>query len=178
MALVAENISLYLSGFNILRNINLSISAGKVTAIVGPNGAGKSTLIKVLSGDILPTRGDVLLNDKKLDQWPSEQRAKIMSVLPQHSSLDFPFTASEVVSLGRIPHQTGIQKDSEIVREALHLVDASYLKSRFFTQMSGGEKQRVQLARVLAQIWEKEVYGEQFLVLDEPTASLDLSHQM
>ncbi|HAZ80746.1 MAG TPA: heme ABC transporter ATP-binding protein [Porticoccaceae bacterium] len=178
MALVAENISLYLSGFNILRNINLSISAGKVTAIVGPNGAGKSTLIKVLSGDILPTSGGVLLNDKKLDRWPLEQRAKTMSVLPQHSSLDFPFTASEVVSLGRIPHQTGVQKDNEIVKEALDLVDASYLKSRFFTQMSGGEKQRVQLARVLAQIWEKEVYGEQFLVLDEPTASLDLSHQM
>ena len=115
MALVAENISLYLSGFNILRNINLSISAGKVTAIVGPNGAGKSTLIKVLSGDILPTSGGVLLNDKKLDRWPLEQRAKTMSVLPQHSSLDFPFTASEVVSLGRIPHQTGIQKDNEIV---------------------------------------------------------------
>ena len=83
-----------------------------------------------------------------------------------------------MVSLGRIPHQTGVQKDNEIVKEALDLVDASYLKSRFFTQMSGGEKQRVQLARVLAQIWEKEVYGEQFLVLDEPTASLDLSHQM
>ena len=82
-----------------------------------------------------------------------------------------------MVGLGRIPHQTGSAKDAEIVAEALRLVDASYLQKRFYTQMSGGEKQRVQLARVLAQIWQPSEFGKQFLVLDEPTAAFDLSHQ-
>jgi len=102
----------------------------------------------------------------------------MVSVLPQHSLLNFPFNASEVVALGRIPHQSGKVRDTEIVKEALTTVDASYLESRFFTQMSGGEKQRVQLARVLAQIWEPTSIGNQFIVLDEPTSALDLSHQV
>jgi iron complex transport system ATP-binding protein len=102
----------------------------------------------------------------------------MVSVLPQHSSLNFPFNASEVVALGRIPHQSGKVRDTHIVKEALTTVDANYLESRFFTQMSGGEKQRVQLARVLAQIWESTTTGNQFLVLDEPTSALDLSHQV
>lgn len=178
MALIADNVSLHMSGFNILRDVNIAINAGQITAIVGPNGAGKSSFIKVLSGDILPTQGEVTLNDSGLSDWSSDQRAKMVSVLPQHSLLNFPFNASEVVALGRIPHQSGKVRDTEIVKEALTTVDASYLESRFFTQMSGGEKQRVQLARVLAQIWEPTSIGNQFIVLDEPTSALDLSHQV
>jgi iron complex transport system ATP-binding protein len=101
----------------------------------------------------------------------------MLAVLPQHTLLNFPFTADEVVGLGRIPHQTGVTKDNQIIAQALDLVDASYLQKRFYTQMSGGEKQRVQLARVLAQIWQPSDYGAQFLVLDEPTSAFDLSHQ-
>jgi iron complex transport system ATP-binding protein len=82
-----------------------------------------------------------------------------------------------VVALGRIPHQTGTLKDADIIRQALKLVDAEYLQKRFYTQMSGGEKQRVQLARVLAQVWLPCEAGEQILVLDEPTAAFDLAHQ-
>ena len=178
MAFLADNISLHMSGFNILRDVNVAINAGQITVIVGPNGAGKSSFIKVLSGDILPTRGQVVLNDKALSDWSPDQRARMVSVLPQHSSLNFPFNASEIVALGRIPHQSGKVRDTHIVREALTAVDANYLESRFFTQMSGGEKQRVQLARVLAQIWEPITTGNQFLVLDEPTSALDLSHQV
>ncbi|MDA8682239.1 heme ABC transporter ATP-binding protein [Porticoccaceae bacterium] len=177
MALIADNVCVHLSGFDILRDIDLSVAAGKVTAVVGPNGAGKSTFIKTLCGDITPTIGQVILNDQNLSLWSLQQRALMMSVLPQQSRLDFPFTASEVVSLGRIPHKTGLLRDTEIVGEALELVDAAYLTGRFFTQMSGGEKQRVQLARVLSQIWEPCDVGEQFLILDEPTSALDLSHQ-
>jgi len=162
MALIADNVSLHMSGFNILRDVNIAINAGQITAIVGPNGAGKSSFIKVLSGDMLPTQGEVTLNDRGLSDWSSDQRAKMVSVLPQHSLLNFPFNASEVVALGRIPHQSGKVRDTEIVKEALTTVDASYLESRFFTQMSGGEKQRVQLARVLAQIWEPTSIGNQF----------------
>ena len=178
MAFLADKISLHMSGFNILRDVNVAINTGQITVIVGPNGAGKSSFIKVLSGDILPTQGQVVLNDKALSDWSPDQRARMVSVLPQHSSLNFPFNASEVVALGRIPHQSGKVRDTHIVKEALTAVDANYLESRFFTQMSGGEKQRVQLARVLAQIWEPITTGNQFLVLDEPTSALDLSHQV
>lgn len=177
MTMLADNISLHLSGFDLLRNISLEVKAGAVTAIVGPNGAGKSSLLKVLTGEIAPTKGDVYLNQRELSHWPLLHRAKMLAVLPQHTLLNFPFTADEVVGLGRIPHQTGVIKDNEIIAQALDLVDASYLQKRFYTQMSGGEKQRVQLARVLAQIWQPSDYGEQFLVLDEPTSAFDLSHQ-
>jgi len=173
----ADNISLHLSGFDLLRNISLEVEAGAVTAIVGPNGAGKSSLLKVLTGEITATRGDVYLNQRELTHWPLLDRAQMLAVLPQHTLLNFPFTADEVVGLGRIPHQTGVTKDNQIITQALDLVDASYLQKRFYTQMSGGEKQRVQLARMLAQIWQPSDHGEQFLVLDEPTSAFDLSHQ-
>ncbi|MDG1820189.1 MAG: heme ABC transporter ATP-binding protein [Porticoccaceae bacterium] len=177
MTMLADNISLHLSGFDLLRNVSIEIEAGKVTAIVGPNGAGKSSLLKVLTGEMEPTNGAVFLNQQPLHHWELEQKAQMLAVLPQHTLLNFPFTADEVVGLGRIPHQTGSAKDAQIVSEALELVDASYLQKRFYTQMSGGEKQRVQLARVLAQIWQPSALGEQFLVLDEPTSAFDLSHQ-
>ena len=177
MTMFADNISLHLSGFDLLRNISLEVEAGAVTAIVGPNGAGKSSLLKVLTGEITATRGDVYLNQRELTHWPLLDRAQMLAVLPQHTLLNFPFTADEVVGLGRIPHQTGVTKDNQIITQALDLVDASYLQKRFYTQMSGGEKQRVQLARMLAQIWQPSDHGEQFLVLDEPTSAFDLSHQ-
>ena len=177
MTMSARGISLHLSGFDLLRNISLEVEAGKVTTIVGPNGAGKSSLLKVLTGEMPPTAGDVYLNSRLLNQWSLLEKAQMLAVLPQHTLLNFSFTADEVVGLGRIPHQTGSAKDVEIVAEALELVDASYLQRRFYTQMSGGEKQRVQLARVLAQIWQPSCLGKQFLVLDEPTSAFDLSHQ-
>jgi iron complex transport system ATP-binding protein len=98
-------------------------------------------------------------------------------VLPQHSLLNFPFTAAEVVMLGRTPHDTGIAHDRDIVAQTLKSVDGDYLADRIYTQLSGGEKQRVHLARVLAQIWEPAPEGERYLVLDEPTSSFDLAHQ-
>ena len=177
MTIVAENLSLHLSGFDLLRNIDLALESGKVNVLVGPNGAGKSSLLRVLTGEIKPSKGDVRINQQQLNDWSMQDRANLLAVLPQHSDLNFPFTAAEVVGLGRIPHKTGYAKDQAIIAEALALVDASYLQRRLYTQMSGGEKQRVQLARVLAQIWEPSDLGEQFLVLDEPTAAFDLSHQ-
>ena len=177
MTMLAKDISLHLSGFDLLRNISLEVEAGKVTAIVGPNGAGKSSLLKVLTGDMPATKGAVYLNNRLLTQWLPLEKAQMLAGLPQHTLLNFSFTADEVVGLGRIPHQTGIIKDKQIIAEALDWVDASYLQRRFYTQMSGGEKQRVQLARVLAQIWQSSALGDQFLVLDEPTSAFDLSHQ-
>lgn len=177
MPLEGRDIQLHVAGFDLLRDVNLQIAPGTVTAIVGPNGAGKSSLLRVLCGDVPATRGEVRLNGRALAEWEAGARARMLAVLPQHAVLDFPFTAREVVSLGRIPHATGAERDEVIVRAALEAVDAAYLDKRFYTQMSGGEKQRVQLARVLAQVWEPVPEGERLLVLDEPTAAFDLAHQ-
>ena len=177
MTLRAEGISLHLSGFDLLRDISLAVTPGEVTAVVGPNGAGKSSLLKVLTGDNPVSAGAVSLNGRPLAEWQLAQRARIVGVLPQHTVLDFPFTAREVVALGRTPHDTGTVRDEAIISEALAAVDASYLERRYYTNMSGGEKQRVQLARVLAQIWEPTEVGERFLIMDEPTSAFDLRHQ-
>lgn len=173
----ARQLSLSLSGFDLLQGINLQVEPGEVTAILGPNGAGKTSLLRLLTGETPPSTGEVIFNGIPLDQWQPKRRAKILSVLPQGSPLNFPFTAREVVMMGRIPHATGLVKDTEIVDAALSVVGGSYLEKRFYTQMSGGEKQRVQLARALAQIWEPDGSGDRFLVLDEPTSAFDLAHQ-
>lgn len=178
MTLRADNIHVQLADFELLRQINLSLRPGEITAIVGPNGAGKSSLLKVLTGDLTPTSGAVSLNGKALDDWPLKDRAQMMAVLPQYTPLNFPFNAREVVELGRIPHGTGKVRDKDIVDAALAAVDGSYLVKRLYTQMSGGEKQRVQLARVLTQVWEPSNLGDRYLILDEPTSAFDLSHQL
>lgn len=177
MALRARQVSLSLSGVILLEGIDLSVEAGRVTAILGPNGAGKTSLLRVLCGELAPRSGAVTLGDQPVAQLVGVDRARQLAVLPQHSLLDFPFFAEEVVMLGRTPHDTGREHDEAIVREALTAVDCTYLARRVYTHLSGGEKQRVQLARVLAQVWEPVAQGNRFLVLDEPTSSLDLAHQ-
>lgn len=183
MTLSMTGVGLHLNGVALLDGIDFRVRAGEILAILGPNGAGKSTLLKVLSGEWQPTVGSVRFNGRPISQWPVKARARTLGILPQGTSLDFPFTVEEVVMLGRTPHDSGLKRDVAIVAEALAAVDGSHLRKRFYTQLSGGEKQRVQLARVLAQIWE-DVPGSasdegltRFLILDEPTASFDLAHQ-
>ncbi|MDP1520126.1 heme ABC transporter ATP-binding protein [Porticoccus litoralis] len=175
--LLARNLSLNVAGFSLLRNINLNVEPGKVTAVIGANGAGKTSLLRLLTGEQKASDGEVMFNGRGLGDWQPQHLARMMAVLPQHSRLDFPFTAREVVTLGRIPHATGIARDAQIVNDALQAVDGGYLDKRYYTQMSGGEKQRVQLARVLAQIWEPVDDGQRVLMLDEPTSAFDLAHQ-
>lgn len=157
----------------LLNNVNCEINAGEITCVIGPNGAGKSTLLKAIAGD-WQFQGEIemprFVKDEKI-------KARQIAMLSQFSLLNFPFRVHEVVGLARIPHQTGYQRDQQIIDEALQLMDISSLKHRLYTELSGGEKQRVQLARVFAQIWEPIENQPRLLLLDEPTTALDLGHQ-
>lgn len=161
----------------LLHDISLSVSEGEILAIVGPNGAGKSTLLNIISGDTKLSSGEIALCEKPLDLWLMQERARHIAVLPQLSLLNFPYTVSEVVSLGRTPHSTGLVVDNDIIQQAMQLMDIDRLSGRLYTQLSGGEKQRTQLARVMAQIWREEDAANRLLVMDEPSAALDLGHQ-
>jgi len=179
MALITiNNLSVYKPGqttHRLLDGISCSVQAGEILSIIGPNGAGKSTMIKALAGDIA-YQGEV-----HIDVLASSavKRARQMAILPQLSLLNFPYRVSEVVNLARIPHASGRKHDDQIIDQALAMMDISFLKHRLYTQLSGGEKQRVQIARVLAQIWNEQDAdnGTRLLLLDEPTNSLDFGHQ-
>ena len=161
----------------LLRNISLELSTGEILGIIGPNGAGKSSLLHTMVGDITPTAGKIHFMGENLAQWTASTKAQRMAVLPQLSLLSFPYRVEEVILLGRTPHSSGHVEDRRILREVMEATDTCSLQQRIYTQLSGGEKQRVQLARVFAQIWEGDPETPRLLLLDEPTAALDLAHQ-
>jgi len=156
-------------------DVSCSLEAGEILAVIGPNGAGKSSLLKAIVGD-LAYSGEISI--RNLSENP-KLRARQVAILPQLSLLNFPYRVSEVVGLSRIPHETGMHQDQQIIDSALSAMDIDFLKDRLYTELSGGEKQRVQLARVLAQIWDPDdsPSGMRLLLLDEPTFALDLGHQ-
>ncbi len=173
-----QNTSVHYGAATVLDDVSLDLHAGELTVVLGPNGAGKSTLLKVACGELAIKQGRVEFCDKPLKNWVLREKAQRMAVLPQNSLLTFPYRVSEVVLLGRTPHETGAKVDADIVARALQEADVSYLQDKLYTQLSGGEKQRVQLARVLAQVWQDaKAESGNVLILDEPTAALDFSHQ-
>jgi iron complex transport system ATP-binding protein len=171
---VARAASLTVQRKPILDGVDLRLAPGRIVAVVGPNGAGKSTLLKIVAGERKPTHGEILLDDRPLLEWPTRSLARRRAVLPQSVEVAFPFLASEVVTLGLPPGMDGRQADA-LVRRALAAADLEDFSDRLYGTLSGGEKQRVQLARVLAQAWSGE---DAYLLLDEPTTSLDLAHQL
>ena len=177
MTLSARSVSLTLGENTVLDAVSLQVNPGSVHVVVGPNGAGKSSLLNLLGGQHSPAQGELVLDGEALHNWPLQALARRLAFLPQQSALNFPFTSEEVVALGRYPHSSGDQRDREIISEALSAVGGEEMKHRLYTSLSGGEQQRVHLARVLAQIWEPSSAGERYLLLDEPTAALDLAHQ-
>ncbi|MBX2858763.1 MAG: heme ABC transporter ATP-binding protein [Cellvibrionaceae bacterium] len=168
--LEVKQLSVQVAGSKLLNNISFALQPGDICAVVGPNGAGKSSLLAAIVGDLKLSGGSVAIAG-------SEARAKCLAFLPQFSLLNFPFTVSEVVALGRIPHSTGNAIDQHISTAAMAAMDISELADRPYTQLSGGEKQRTQLARVMSQIWRAEDAAQRLLLLDEPTTALDLGHQ-
>lgn len=177
MMLRVDGIHYSLGNNTLLQNVSVSLQPGKILAVVGPNGAGKTTLLNALLGDIEVSAGAILFMDKNVRQWPLAERAKHIAVLPQLNLLNFPYTVSEVVALGRIPHSSGLEIDQQIVRSAMAAMGIEHLSQRLYTELSGGEMQRTQLARVMAQIWRREDAHPRMLILDEPTNSLDLGHK-
>lgn len=164
-------------GQALLKDINLTLEPGTVLGLAGPNGAGKSSLLQLIAGDVPLSAGQLTFGDRSLPEWSSQQRARHLAFLPQMSLLNFPYTVEEVVMLGRTPHSSGYQADRDVVEEALQLTDTVPLRHRLYTQLSGGEKQRTQLARIFAQICGEETLTGRLLLLDEPTSALDLAHQ-
>jgi len=161
-------------GAPLLQDINVCVAPGEILGLAGPNGAGKSSLLKLIAGDLPIQSGELQFAGRPRCDWPRRELARAMAYLPQLSLLNFPYTVQEVVALGRTPHDTGTTCDQQIFTEVMQATDISTLRHRLYTQLSGGEKQRVQLARVLAQIWDSKT---SLLLLDEPTTALDLFHQ-
>ena len=158
-----------------MRGVSLAISPGKLLAVVGPNGAGKTTLMKLLSGSLPPQEGDVTLDDRPLSGLADRERALAIAVVPQSESSPFPVTVREMVGMGRYAHlgpwERSGARDRTVVDRAMAQCAVAEFADRQLGQLSGGEQQRARIARALAQ--EAPV-----LLLDEPTAGLDLRYRM
>ena len=176
MSINVEGLSFAINNKKILDDLSFTLKAGEITAVVGENGAGKSSLFNCLSG-VSKFNGVINLNGKPVKSMGLAELAKYRAVLPQNSNLSFPFSVNEVVRLAMSLGSLGFEEQEEIIVECLSLLDAEQFIDRNYTSLSGGEKQRVQIARVLAQLRAHKHQEDQFLFLDEPTSALDLKHQ-
>jgi iron complex transport system ATP-binding protein len=180
--LEARNVTVNANGNTLLRQASVAASPGRTLALIGPNGAGKSTLLRVLSGELPPSRGEALLDGRRLSTYSSAELARRRAVVPQSNMLGFPFTVLEVAMLGITVPGFAISSTAatESALEALDDVGLSDLADRLYVQLSGGERQRVHIARALCQLGLPTFRpGEsKCLLLDEPTANLDLAHQV
>jgi iron complex transport system ATP-binding protein len=180
MTLAGKNLTVKAGGRAILDDVSLELAAGELAVIVGPNGAGKSTLLRSLSGEAKLATGSVSLNGRKLNAWNTDAQALQRAVLPQSPTLAFPFRVCDVVELGRYPHRglANPQDHRAAIDGAMAAADVTHLALRDCRTLSGGELHRVHFARALAQVWSPLADGRtRHLLLDEPTSSLDLSHQ-
>jgi iron complex transport system ATP-binding protein len=170
-----ENLTAGYGAIVALRDVSLTVGRGEMVSVVGPNGSGKSTLLRVLSGVLAPMAGSVRLAGRDLAAYPRRRLARMTAVVPQATSLDFPFPIEEVVLMGRAPHLGRLgfpgERDLSVAREAMARTGVDHLGGRALQDLSGGERQRVIIARALVQ--EPEI-----LLLDEPTSHLDIRHQV
>lgn len=195
--LQAHGIAVQRGERQILADIDLSLPAGQVIGVLGANGAGKSTLLAALAGELSPSAGRITLNGRPLSAWPAAELASCRAVLPQSPSLQFDLPVATVIGMGAYPHarhtrtgahptnrhdtaQAAMAEDQRILQRVLALADVQDLYGRRYRRLSGGEQQRVHLARVLYQLLlARQGYNEyRVLMLDEPTASLDPRHQL
>lgn len=176
--LQAQHINYEVGGKAILKNVSAEVVSGEILVVLGPNGAGKSTLLKALTGEMPELSKQVMLNGLPLNHYHNRQLAGLRAVMPQAIQLDFAFLVEEVVGMGVIC--TRQQSREQRILNALDLFDVAHLVDRNYLTLSGGEQQRVQLARVVAQILpesSQSIAEGRYLLLDECTSSLDLAHQ-
>ena len=195
--LQAHGIAVQRGERQILSDIDLSLPAGQVIGVLGANGAGKSTLLAALAGELSPSAGRITLNGRPLSAWPAAELASCRAVLPQSPSLQFDLPVATVIGMGAYPHarhtrtgahptnrhdtaQAAMAEDQRILQRVLALADVQDLYERRYRRLSGGEQQRVHLARVLYQLLLARQGHDEYrvLMLDEPTASLDPRHQL
>ena len=170
----AENINFSYAAKLVMENISFAIDEAQIMAIIGPNGSGKTTLLKIINGTLFPDAGQMLIDGKCTSRWSRKDIAQKVAIVPQETAVIFPFYAEEIVLMGRFPHLSNYRfedkKDYRIVHEAMEKTDTLTFAARRFDELSAGERQRVLIARALAQ--EPKV-----LLLDESTVFLDLKHQ-
>ncbi len=175
MKIEASDITAVLGGNNILKGVSVNAAGGEFIGVIGPNGSGKSTLLKCIYRVLKPSGGAVMLDGSSLLAMPYKQSAKQIAVLAQHNFYNFEFSVKDVVLMGRAPHKRALERDNaedfRIVNEALNTVGMLPMANRSFSTLSGGEQQRVILARALAQ-------QTPCLILDEPTNHLDIKFQL
>lgn len=171
-ALSARGVSFAIKGQTLLDNVDIDVAAGSVTAVIGPNGAGKSTLLAVLAGDIRSSTGSVTIDGAPLDSFSTTELARRRSVLLQQTAVAFSYTVREIVTMGRAAwrHADVAEPDDLVVERALRQTDTVRFADRDVTTLSGGEQARAALARIIAQ-------QAPIVLLDEPTAALDIAHQ-
>lgn len=171
----AENIKFSYTDKPIMENLSLAIDEGQIVAIIGPNGSGKTTLLKIINGSLFSDSGQVLIDGKDTRLWSRRDLAKIIAIIPQEVPAIFPFYTEEIVLMGRFPHLGHFafedKKDYRVVHEAMEKTDCLAFANRRFDTLSAGERQRVLIARALAQ-------EPKILLLDESTVFLDLKHQV
>lgn len=176
-----RDVAYRVNGTRILDRISLRFRQNRFNVILGPNGAGKSTLLRIATGLLAPSEGEVLYDSRRARELLGDALARTRAVLSQHVELAFPLPAEEVVLMGRYPHygRAPTHRDREIVERALEMVGMLDRRTQEYPTLSGGEQQKVQLARVLAQIWRDERATDPvYLFLDEPTSSLDVHYQI
>ncbi len=170
-----NNISFSYNSTNALENITFNVKEGEIIGIIGPNGAGKSTLLKCINLSLKPKGGNILIDNRDLFELNRKEIAKNIGVVPQNSAINFPFTAFDIVLMGRTPYLGPIDRESlediKIAKKAMEITNTEHLAERPIDEISGGERQRVIIARALAQ-------QPKILLLDEPTLHLDINHQL
>ncbi len=174
-ALCIRHLHLSYGNQRVLNDVSLAVNEGEFFIIIGPNGSGKTSLVKAASGAVRPQSGEVEVFEHQIRRFSGRALARIVAVVPQTAPVDVPFTVADVVLMGRSPHLPWLglerQKDREIAQRAMHFTKVDHLATRKLNALSAGERQRVLIARAVAQ-------QPRLMVLDEPTSALDLAHQV